>query len=256
MMPILPSVFISHGAPTIILEDSPVRRFWRALTDDTGMPQAVLCVSAHWITETPAVSSVENPETIHDFYGFPKALYKLSYPAPGATDLAGDVVSLLEERALKCRMDEGRGLDHGAWIPLMEMFPDSEIPVTQLSIQTKRDMAHHIDIGQALAPLREKGVLILASGGAVHNFQGFHPGSQDAPDWAREFDDKLATIVEDGNEQALVNYRDALGAMAHPTDEHLLPLGVAWGSAGGAKGRILHRGFMDGAMSTAAFAFG
>lgn len=256
-MPDIPSIFLSHGAPSIILEDNPVREFWRGLANDIEKPDAVLCISAHWETDAPMVSLAERPQTIHDFSGFPEALYDLSYPAPGAPELARKVVSLLSTNGLECQVDGERGLDHGAWIPMMEMFPQAQVPITQLSLPSKQDMSFQIALGRLLAPLRQEGVLILASGGATHNFRGFRPGSDVVPEWARQFDDELARIVEEGDEGALINYRNELGAMAHPRDEHLLPLGVAFGAGGDeVPGRILHRSFMDGAFSAAAYAFG
>lgn len=256
-MSVLPSIFISHGAPTIALKESPVRTFWRTLLTGVGRPNAILCVSAHWETDTPSVSLAERPETIHDFYGFPDALYELAYPAPGAPDLARRVVSLLSPAGFPCVEEPERGLDHGAWIPLMEMLPDADIPVTQLSIQSKKDMGYHLELGRALAPLRQEGILVLASGGAVHNLGAFQMEGSHVPDWARRFDAEIARAVEEGDELALVHYRTEDGAKAHPRDEHFLPLGVAFGAGGvGATGKVLHRGFMDGAIGTAAYAFG
>ncbi|MBL6932604.1 MAG: dioxygenase [Rhodospirillales bacterium] len=253
----LPGLFLSHGAPTIPLTDSPVRAFWRGLKNQFECPKSILSISAHWETDIPSVSLIEKPETIHDFYGFPEQLYEQNYPAPGAPDLARTVASLLSKSGIDCRHVSDRGIDHGTWIPLMEMYPDADIPVTQLSIQAGQDIAHHIAVGRALSSLRNDGVLVLASGGAVHNLSGFHPGSDKVPDWARRFDDWLADTLARGDVDALINYRTEDGAKAHPRDEHLLPLGVAMGAGGdGAKGRALHRGFMDGALSTAAYAFG
>ena len=257
-----PSVFVSHGAPTIAQQVCPVTVFLKGLGDSLGRPKAVLCVSAHWETETPMVSVATEPETIHDFFGFPDPLYQIRYPAPGAPDLAGRAAELLAERDIPCAVSDDRGLDHGAWIPMMLMYPDADVPVTQLSIQPDDGPAAHLALGRALAPLRDEGVLVLASGGAVHNLSFFRPGSSDVADWARRFDDWLAAAAEAGDGEALVDYRNASadGALAHPRDEHYLPLLVALGAggrAGGeeAKGRALHRGFMDGALSMAAFAF-
>lgn len=253
-----PSVFVSHGAPTIAVQDSSVTAFLKGLGDSLGRPQAVLCVSAHWETEAPAVLGDAEPDTIHDFHGFPEPLYRLRYPAPGAPDLARRVVDLLADRDIPCAVSGERGLDHGAWIPLMLMYPDADVPVTQLSVQPDQGPAAHLELGRALAPLRENSVLVLASGGAVHNLSYFRPGSTEVSDWARRFDDWLTAAVEAGDGEALVDYRSASadGAMAHPRDEHYLPLLVALGAGSeGAKGRVLHKGFMDGDLSMAAFAF-
>jgi len=251
-----PSVFVSHGAPTMAFGVSAGRTFLDGLGDTLGRPGAVVCVSAHWETEAPAVTGSARPETIHDFYGFPEPLYQVRYPAPGAPDLAARVAGLLDAMGYECEISPGRGLDHGAWIPLMLMYPDADVPVVQLSIQTDLGPGYHLHLGRALAPLRDDGVLVLGSGGAVHNLNHFQAGSDEVPDWAHEFDDWLADAVTRGDAAALVDYRSPAGAMAHPRDEHYLPLLAALGAGGeGTKGRVLHRGFMDGALSMAAFAF-
>jgi len=249
----LPTVFISHGAPTLVFEDIPARKFIAGLGEALPRPEAILCASAHWETETPAVSGASAPETIHDFYGFPEALYRLRYPAPGSPTLARRVAELIEG----VEIDEGQGLDHGAWNPLLLAYPNADIPVAQLSIQVPKGPAWHAVLGRKLAPLREEGVLILASGGAVHNLRQFQIDNRTPADWAVAFDRWLAERIEAGDEEALVDYRRLRpeGRMAHPRDEHFLPLFVAMG-AGGGKGRALHRSFAHGSLSMAAFAWG
>jgi len=220
-------------------------------------PSAIVCVSAHWERDRPHVSASERPETIHDFYGFPETLLRLRYPAPGAPQLAERVGKLLEHASLPAASSPDRGLDHGAWVPLLLMYPDAGIPVLQLSVQPGLGTRAHVAIGRALAPLREEGVLILGSGGAVHNLRHFRPGSTEVPGWAASFEDALVAAVEAGDEASLVGYRAAIehAPLAHPTEEHYLPLLVAFGAGGGAPGRTLHRGFEHGAMSMAAFSF-
>jgi 4,5-DOPA dioxygenase extradiol len=254
----LPSVFVSHGAPSLILGDSPARRFLEGLGASLGRPRAVLCVSAHWETAQPAASAAAAPATIHDFFGFPESLYRLDYPAPGAPELAMRAAALLKESGFACDVDRGRGLDHGAWAPLMLMYPAAEVPVAQLSVQPVLGPPQHVALGRALAPLGEAGVLVLGSGGAVHNLRHFRPGSGEVPEWARRFEDWLVDRVTAGDAAAVAAYRTESrdGALAHPRDEHFLPLCVAFGAGGaGAKGRVLHRGFMDGGLGMAAFAF-
>lgn len=254
----LPTVFVSHGAPSFILGESPALRFLRNLGRSLGAPRAVLCVSAHWETDRPAVGGAEWPQTVHDFHGFPAALYDIRYSAQGAPALADRVRQLLQAAGLACDVDGARGLDHGAWVPLRLMYPEAKVAVTQLSLQTTRGPAWHVALGRALSPLRREGVLVLGSGGAVHNLRFWRQGSQAIADWAQRFDDWLAAAVIGGDPERLVDYRDATpdGAMAHPSEEHLLPLFVALGAAGdGAKGRVLHRSFLDGSLSMAAFAF-
>ncbi len=255
----LPTVFVSHGSPAVILTECALGDFLAGLGAEFAEATAVLCVSAHWETDAPAVSAAAEPATIHDFYGFPEALYQLSYPAPGAPDLARRTAALLGQAGLACGLDPARGLDHGAWAPLMMMFPDAGLPVAQLSVQPALGPRHHLRVGRALAALRDDGVLVLGSGGAVHNLGFFSPGSGAVEGWALRFDDWLADAVESGDADRLVDYRDlcADGVLAHPRDEHYLPLLVAAGAAGeGAAGRVLNKGFMDGSVGTAAYAFG
>lgn len=253
----LPSVFVSHGAPTLPLESGPATAFLHGLGEELGRPEAILCVSAHWETGVPALSLSSRPETIHDFYGFPQALYELRYAAPGAPDLARRAAALLGEAGQDVKLSEGRGLDHGAWVPLMLMYPAADIPVTQLSVQTAEGPAAHVALGEALAPLRAEGVLVLGSGGAVHNLREWRAGDETVPAWARAFDDWLALRVEVGAVDDLIAYREKgpEGPRAHPSAEHYLPLLVAAG-AGGGRGRALYRGFAAGGLSMAAYAFG
>jgi len=254
----LPALFLSHGSPMLVFEDIPARHFIAGLGRELERPQAILCVSAHWETERPAVSAVAAPETIHDFYGFPDDLYKLQYPVPGAPRLARRVVELLDEAGIEGAVDPDRGLDHGAWNPLLLIYPQADVPVTQLSIQAQLDPAHHAKIGRALRPLRGEGVLVLASGGAVHNLRQFHIDREQPTPWAVSFDDWLADRIAAGDEEALLAYRRNRpdGRLAHPRDEHLLPLFVAMGAGGGVAGRPLHRSFAHGSLSMAAFAWG
>lgn len=255
----LPSLFVSHGAPTLILENGPSCDFLRGLGAALPRPKAILAVSAHWETEQPTLSAATQPETIHDFYGFPDALYRLRYPAPGAPELARRAASLLRADDLHPAIDNARGLDHGAWLPLMLMYPEADIPVLQLSIQPQLGTAHHVSVGRALAPLREEDVLILASGGAVHNLRALAWNEEGRPQaWAREFDEWLARSVETAAVDDLVAYRErAPGAVqSHPRDEHLMPIFVALGTAQKhALGKRIYHGFEHGSLSMAAFSF-
>ncbi len=254
----LPSLFVSHGPPTLIIEDVPSAQFLRELGGTLEAPETVLCVSAHWETAGPSVSAVAAPETIYDFYGFPDALYRLRYAAPGAPELARRTATLLDDAGIGCTLDGVRGLDHGAWAPLMMMYPDADIPVTQLSIQHHGDAAHHLAVGRAIAPLRDQGVLVLASGNATHNL-GQRGGRDDPPQlWAQAFDDWLALRVEAGDEDALVDYlaQGPDAARNHPSADHYLPLLVALGAAGpGARGRRLHASFLYATLAMTAFEF-
>jgi len=214
-------------------------------------------VSAHWETERPRVCAVERPETIHDFYGFPDELYAMRYPAPGAPELARRAVDLLRVAGIAADTALDWGLDHGAWVPLKLARPEADIPVAQLSVQIADGPAAHLALGRALAPLREEGVLILGSGGAVHNLRALDrgPGARTS-DWARAFEAWLVETVESGDGEALADYRRRAphGAMAHPREEHILPLFVAAG-AGAGPGRALHRDFALGSLALTAFAW-
>jgi 4,5-DOPA dioxygenase extradiol len=255
----LPTLFVSHGAPTLIAEEGPARDFLKRAVADLGRPSAILIVSAHWETAAPAVAATATPATIHDFYGFPESLYRLRYAAPGAPDLATRVASLLSRAGFGAGQDATRGLDHGAWVPLMLMYPSADIPVTQLSIQPQAGPAHHLAVGRALAPLRGDDVLVVASGGAVHNLRALAWNSTAPPaEWARRFDDWLVATIEQGSVDDLVAYRERApgAAQAHPRDEHLLPLFVALGAAGPkAHGTRIFGGFSHGSLSMAAFRF-
>jgi 4,5-DOPA dioxygenase extradiol len=253
---VYPSVFVSHGAPTLAMEGGETVEFLRRLGAELGRPRAVLCVSAHWATRVPTLSAAERPETIHDFGGFPAELYRMQYPAPGAPRLAGRAAELLSAAGVESEVSRGRGLDHGAWVPLSLIYPDADVPVTQLSVQPGAGAEAHFRMGAALTPLRGEGVLILATGGATHNLHQLGRG-EDAPEWASRFDSWLGERVTRGSYEELFDYRRRAphAEVAHPTDEHLLPLFVAAGAGGGAAGRRLHAAWTHGSLSMAAYAF-
>lgn len=169
----MPSLFLSHGAPTLPLTGTPARTFLKQLGGALERPKAVLVASAHWETAQPTVNAVDWNETIHDFYGFPRTLYDLRYTAPGCPPLAGRIADLLKEAGFDCAIDRQRGLDHGAWVPLLLMYPYAEIPVLQLSIQPHLGPEQHLCMGQALASLRRESVLIIGSGSFTHNLFEF-----------------------------------------------------------------------------------
>jgi 4,5-DOPA dioxygenase extradiol len=232
MMPVL---FLSHGAPTLPLEAGETGAAWSALAAQLPRPSAILVVSAHWESHIPTVSRAVQPETIHDFSGFPEELYRLQYPAPGAPQLADEVAELLQRAHIAVQFDPSHGLDHGAWVPLSIMFPQADIPVAQLSLQPERDPAWHLEVGRALRPLREQGVLILGSGAITHNLPAVfrHPQGAAAPEWVTAFRDWIAARIREGDLDALRAYRTLAphAVQNHPTDEHLLPLFVAMGAA-------------------------
>jgi 4,5-DOPA dioxygenase extradiol len=255
----LPTLFVSHGAPTLPLENVPARAFLSTLGGPYRGVRAVLCISAHWETESPTVGAARQPQTIHDFYGFPRALYEITYPASGAPEIADRVARLLLEAGVRGEIDGQRGLDHGAWVPLQLMFPQAEVPVLQLSIQHHLDPSGHFAVGQALEPLRHEGVLVIGSGGAVHPL-GYAPLRQSGgPDqWAVSFDDWLTEAVTSGDRERLARYRELAPypERAHPRPDHFMPLLVALGAAGkGARGQVLHRSWDYGDFGMGAYSF-
>jgi 4,5-DOPA dioxygenase extradiol len=232
----LPVLFISHGAPTLILEPGATGPALRTLAQSLPVPKAILIVSAHWDTRIPEVSASAKPETIHDFYGFPDALYRMRYGPPGAPELAARVSELLRAQGMDCAISPERGLDHGAWVPLMLMYPDANIPVTQLSIGSHLGAAHHHALGKAISALREEGVLVIGSGAATHNLREFRAHSEHAepPSWVTEFREWIASALSTNNVDALLDYRAQApsGARNHPTEDHIVPLFAALGAAG------------------------
>lgn len=233
----MPVVFVSHGAPDALLKAPDAVACWREIGQQVFEPAAILVVSAHWEARQPTASLSGAPETIHDFAGFPPELYRIQYRAPGAPALAERVVSLLSAAGLAAVLHPSRGLDHGAWVPLSAMYPQANVPVTQLSLVRNASAATHFSLGQALAPLRDEGVLIVASGAITHNFGwlDLHAKNNQAPlPPARIFTDWVAERLAEKADTALLSYRSApYGAEAHPTEEHLLPLFVALGASNG-----------------------
>lgn len=256
----LPSLFVSHGAPTLYLSDEPAARFLRELGSDLPRPEAIVVVSAH--TESPevVVGGAPAPATIHDFYGFPKELYEHRYPAGGAPELAARVVDRLKQAGVAARLDPNLGLDHGAWVPLTLMYPEADVPVVPVSLVKDAAPAEHLAVGAALRPLREEGVLILASGAATHNLAGFRRFAADAPALPQvtAFAEWLADTIGAGRTDELLAYRERAphAAWNHPTDEHFLPLFVAAGAGTpGVPGRRVHRSVGYGMLAMDAYAF-
>ena len=266
MTTVLPTLFVSHGAPTLVMDPVPTRDFLRTLGQTLPRPKAILCVSAHWDTTAPRLGSGPRPQTMHDFYGFPDELYDLTYPAPGDPGLAERAAKLLLDAQIPAALDEQRGLDHGAWVPLSLMHPLADIPVVQLCIQSHLPPEHHLELGHALAPLRQEGVLIMASGNATHNLrEAFSHGREEAPvPYAKAFADWLTARIEAGDTAALLDYlaQGPFGPRNHPTPDHYLPLIVTLGAAlgaatgaGGVTGLRLHDGYTYGVLSMAAYAW-
>ena len=250
----IPSLFISHGAPSLAIEPVAAHHFLKGLAADLPQPTAVLVVSAHWLTCAPVVSAAVQPETIYDFGGFDEALYQIKYPAPGAPKLAQQVAQLTG-----ATLSDTRGLDHGAWVPLSLIYPQATIPVTQLAVQPMQGPLYHYELGQKLAGLRAQGVLIMASGSLTHNLRAIfsNDGSGAIEPWAQGFMDWMSARLQAGDLDALLDYRAQapFAVQNHPTDEHLLPLFVALG-AGGFPAVRLHHSVEYGALSMDTYSFG
>jgi 4,5-DOPA dioxygenase extradiol len=256
----LPTLFLSHGSPMRSVEPGDAGAAWAAIARALPRPRAVLMVSAHWETGVPMASASAKPETIHDFGGFPDALYRIRYAAPGAPDVAARVVELLKDAGIAAGQDGCRGLDHGAWVPMMHMYPHHDVPVAQLAVQPGRDTAHHLAMGRALEPLTREGVLVVGSGHVTHNLRDWmgSRGSADAMPYAASFASWLADTLAKRDDDALLAYREQGpgGARAHPSEEHFLPIYVAWGAAGrDAVAERVYRGFDGAALSMDAYAF-
>ena len=220
----MPVMFFGHGSPMNTLERNKYTETWRALGESIPRPKAILCVSAHWYTEGTAVTAMEKPKTIHDFYGFPQALFDVQYPAPGDPRLAARVRELLE--LVEVRLDDSWGLDHGTWSVLMHAYPHAKIPVIQLSIDGTRAPEFHYEAGKRLAPLRDEGVLVAGSGNVVHNLHLMKRAGGPAFDWAVRFNERVREALASRDHQALIEFErlDENARLAVPTPEHYLPL--------------------------------
>ncbi len=233
----MPTLFVSHGSPMLAVEDGRARQFLAAWNNRIDRPKAILVISAHWEQSGgPAVSVTARPDTIHDFGGFPRELYEIQYPAPGAPAVAEQAVKLLRDAGYDVKSSLSRGLDHGAWVPLSLMYPNADIPVFQVSLIRGVGPAEHYRLGAALQSLRAQGVLIIGSGSLTHNLYEFvgHRLDDPAPDWVVDFENWMAAALGAGRQPDLLDYRQRApyAERNHPTEDHLLPLFVALGAAG------------------------
>jgi 4,5-DOPA dioxygenase extradiol len=223
---IMPVLFVGHGNPMNAIDDNPFSKAWSEAAAAIPRPRAILCISAHWETEGTFVTAMEQPRTIHDFYGFPDALYRVQYPAPGSPGLAQRVQEVVTSMAVRTDDAFSWGLDHGAWSVLRRMYPEAEIPVVQLSLDRTQHPRFHYDLAAELLPLRREGVLIVGSGNLVHNLRLLQWDAQNPYPWAAAFDSLAAELIMAGEHDRLVAY-PALGEEARlsiPTNEHYLPL--------------------------------
>ncbi len=256
----LPTVFISHGSPMHALEPGAAGTAWEELGRCLPRPQAILMVSAHWETNLPMLTGSAKPRTIHDFYNFPEPLYRLSYAAPGAPAVAARAKALLEQAGITAGIDGCRGLDHGAWSPLLHVYPQADVPVVELSVQTAFGARHHLAVGRALRPLAGEGILVIGSGHMTHNLGDWMRGVRGAPHaaYAREFQRWVNDRIVGRDYDALAEYRERAphALRAHPTEEHFLPLFVALGAAGDdARPQRLFDGIENGVLAMDAYLF-
>jgi 4,5-DOPA dioxygenase extradiol len=253
-----PALFVSHGSPMFALEPGLLGPRLQAVGRALPGLAAILVVSPHWQTQGMRVAATAAPDTIHDFGGFPAPLYALRYAPPGAPSLAPDVVRMLVDAGFGASIDTRRGLDHGAWVPLRYLKPDADVPVLQVSLPHDMDTAGALRLGRALAPLRERGVLVLGSGSLTHNLYEFRSDLHD-PEYAQAFADWVAEALQRRDVEALVDYRNRApyAARAHPTEEHYLPLLVALGASDpGEAGERIAGGMTHGVLSMDSFGFG
>ena len=256
-----PALFVPHGAPTFALRPGAAGAAMAAAARALPLPRAIIIVSAHWDTAIPTVGFAERPETIYDFWGFPEELYSLRYPATGCREASKEVVATIKAAGLPVGEDAGQGLDHGAWIPLRLMFPDADVPVIPLSIQSRGGPEQAYTLGRALAPLAAQGFLVIASGNLTHNLRDYQLAARSngqTPAYVRQFTDWLAEHLQAGDISALLDYRRQApgGAQAHPSDEHLLHLFVALGAAGdSAQADRFHAGIDDYVIAMDAYRF-
>jgi 4,5-DOPA dioxygenase extradiol len=226
--PLMPVLFLGHGSPMNAIEENEFVEGFRHIGKSIPRPEAILCVSAHWETRGTFVTAMEQPKTIHDFGGFPKALYEVQYPAPGSPELAGAIKSLV--KATNVELDYKWGLDHGAWSVIKHLYPDANVPVIEMSLDYYQTPQYHYDLMKELSPFRKQGVLVIGSGNMVHNlglvaWDKFNADNY-AFDWATEASDKMKTYILNGDHDKLINYRCHGRAfeLAIPTPEHFLPL--------------------------------
>ena len=257
--PLMPAAFLGHGSPMNALERNRFTEAWRAFGASVPRPRAILAVSAHWHVDGLAVTAMPRPRTIHDFHGFPQALFEVDYPAPGLPELAEEVADTVQPDYVAGLDHDGWGLDHGTWGVLVHAFPDADIPVVQLSLDARKPLDWHVALGAKLAALRERGVLIVGSGNVVHNLRAIDWRQPDGSyDWARRFDDATRQLMAERPHEiaSLARHRDY--QMAVPTDEHFLPLLYLAGLASAADkpAEVLVDGYAYGSLSMTAYTLG
>ena len=258
MAPKMPALFIGHGSPMNTLENNRYTSVWRELGRTLPRPRAILAISAHWFINGSALTAMPSPRVIHDFYGFPKALFDFDYPAPGAPDVAQEITEVVRPSFVALDQDSW-GIDHGTWSVLAHLFPQADVPVVQLSIHAGEGIAYHLELGKRLAPLRDAGILVLGSGNVVHNLRRLDwKRPEEAFDWASDFDAHIKEIMlaQPGDLPKAENHPGY--AMAVPTPEHFLPLAYLAGLcvAAGQPPEVLVEGGSMGSLTMTSYALG
>ncbi|OCT10718.1 dioxygenase [Paenibacillus pectinilyticus] len=254
----MPSYFFAHGAPSIVLEDNTYTQLLKNFKDNNPRPKAIVLFSAHWEESVQTVSAAKTYETIYDFGGFQDELYTMTYPAKGDRSLSEHVQALFEKQGIQSVLNEGRGLDHGAWAVLKLLYPEADIPVVALSVNRHLSNEQQYQIGKALGELREKDVLIIGSGGTVHNLRRLNWQSEGNDDWAEQFDNWLQNKLESWDTEALFQYHELApnAQTAVPTSEHFIPLFLAMGSGdSNRQAKLLHRSYQYGNLSLSCWQF-
>jgi 4,5-DOPA dioxygenase extradiol len=254
-----PAIFLAHGAPSLALDDNEYTSFLRTLLSLYPRPKAIVLFSAHWESHVQRIGSNLSYEPVYDFYGFPDELYQIHFQTPGDPSLAKTIQQQLQSSGISSELDSTRGLDHGAWVLLHLLDPDSRIPVVSMSVNPQLSPEEQIRIGETLAPLREQGIMIIGSGGTVHNLRRLNWEDPKEPEsWAVEFDRWLEENLRASNKKALLNYREKApyARDAASDTEHFIPLLLALGAGGGGGARLLHRSYQWGTLSLSAWQFG
>ncbi|MCA0756304.1 dioxygenase [Paenibacillus sp. N4] len=254
----IPSYFFAHGAPSIVLENNEYTAFMKNFAAQTPKPKAIVLFSAHWEQEEQTISAVDSYGTIYDFSGFQPELYTITYPAKGERSISGQIQALFTKHGITSSMDNERGLDHGAWAVLKLLYPDADIPVVALSVNRHLTNGQQYEIGKALAELREQDVLIIGSGGTVHNLRKLNWQGEGVDEWALAFDNWLQSKLEAWDAEALFRYRELAphAAEAVPTNEHFIPLLLAMGTGDrNRQAELLHRSYQFGNLSLSCWEF-